>query len=100
MVVPVQALINSTIAAGPQSCSQGGSIMVRQVTVFGIKALAGTVNAAPVLIGFSATANQQPVSIAAGASLTITMPQGAMFDLNQLKFQVGADGDGVLLWYW
>ena len=72
------------------------------VTFIACKSLQGPTagpNAGKVYLGFSATANQQPLELAPGAQLTILVGAAQMYDFSQLYLAVLNANDGVVAFY-
>lgn len=74
----------------------------RKATIKAVKTLDGlsaTANAGDVVIGASATASQQPITLAPGDEYTIEAPVGAKYDFRNWYLDVANSGDGVVVIY-
>lgn len=72
------------------------------VTFIACKSLQGPTaspNTGKVYLGFSATANQQPLELAPGAQLTILVGAAQMYDFSQLYLAVLNANDGIVAFY-
>jgi len=88
----------TTSTAGPTAFS---SVVLncRRAKVLGKKAIAGTANAGAIKIGLSATAANQPISLAPDAELELEAAPGGRLDLSNWYFTVASSGDGVVVIY-
>lgn len=96
---PTQVLVTATILQSPKQLTATARTYFRSARILAVKALAGTNNASPVNLGFSATASQQPKVLAAGTEWLLEAPLGEKWDLSTLYLTVAADNDGVVVIY-
>ncbi len=96
--VPLQFLTTSTAAAAAVAV-RATQIYFRHAIIFGKKSLAGTNNTSDVNLGFSAAANEQPISIPPGGEYELKPPNGVKWDFNTLCLKVATNFDGVVIIY-
>lgn len=96
---PVQLLKTTLIATGPTQVTTTGGTWFRIARIIAIKDLNGTNNAGVVKIGWTSTASQLPIVMAAGTSIVYEAPVGAKHDLADLYVSVATDNDGIVVVY-
>jgi hypothetical protein len=95
---PLQFAATTTIAAGPTPITAAQTYF-RKATILAKKAVAGTANSGNIQLGPSATASEQPYTLAPDDEITLEPPLGAKWDFTDWYITVANDNDGVVVIY-
>lgn len=96
--IAIGQFVTLNSATGTPVALTNAYILATKITFIGNKDNR-TANTGTVWIGSLSADNTQPIPIASGTSVSVSIPQGSALNLSQLYLDVATANDGVLVVY-